>query len=58
MLATGSFSLAEGNDGSVLLRLTAAGRQKLTHARRHPIVAKLILSVKGGHTTTKSVLAS
>ena len=58
VLATGSFSLAEGKDGSVLLHLTSAGRQKLAHARHHPIAAKLILSVKGGETTTKPVLAS
>ena len=58
VLATGSFSLADGKGGSVLLRLTSAGRQKLAHARRHPIAAKLILSVKGGETTAKSVLAS
>jgi hypothetical protein len=57
VLATGSFSLAEGNDGSVLLRLTSAGRQKLAHARRHAIAAKLILSVNSGKTTTRSVLA-
>jgi hypothetical protein len=57
VLATGHFSLAEGKNGSVLLRLTSAGRQRLAHARRHPIPAKLILSVKGGKTATKSVLA-
>jgi hypothetical protein len=56
VLATGSFSLAEDDDGSVLLRLTSVGRQKLAHARRRPIVAKLILSVKGGETTTTPVL--
>jgi len=58
VLATGSFSLAEGKDASVMLRLTSAGRRKLAHARRYPIAAKLILSVKGGETTTKLVLAS
>ncbi len=58
VLATGSFSLAEGKDGSVLLHLTAAGRKRLAHARHHPITVRLILSVRGGKTTTKSVLAS
>jgi Carboxypeptidase regulatory-like domain len=57
VLATGSFSLAEGKDGPVLLHLTSAGRQKLAHARHHPIAVKLILSVKGGKTTVRSVLA-
>jgi hypothetical protein len=50
--------LAEGKDGSVLLRLTPAGRQKLAHARHHPIAAKLVVSVKGGKATSVSVLAS
>lgn len=58
VLATGSFSLAEGRDGGVLLRLTPAGRQKLAHARHHPIAAKIILSVKGGKMTSVSVLAT
>jgi hypothetical protein len=59
VLATGSFSLAQGRDGAVLLRLTPAGRQKLAHASgRHPVAAKLILSVKGEKATSVSVLAS
>lgn len=57
VLATGSFSLAEGRSRTVVLRLTAAGRQELAHVRHHSIAAKLILSVKGGKATTKSVLA-
>jgi hypothetical protein len=57
VLATGSFSLAEGRDGAVLLRLTAVGKQRLAHARHHPIAAKLIVSVKGGKATSVSVLA-
>jgi len=32
---------------------------RLAHAgKRHSIAAKLTLAVQGGHTTTKSVLAS
>jgi hypothetical protein len=58
VLATGSFSLAEGRDGAVLLRLTPAGRQKLAHARHHPIAVKIILSVKGEKATSVSVLAT
>ena len=56
VLATGSFSLAEGGDGAVLLRLTPAGKKKIAHTRHHPIAAKLIVSVRGGRTMTKSVL--
>jgi hypothetical protein len=58
VLATGSFALAEGKRGTVVLRLTAAGKKQLSHAsRHHPIAAKLILSVQSGKTATKSVLA-
>lgn len=58
VLATGSFSLAEGGDRAVSLRLTPVGKQKLAQARHHPLAAKLILSVKGGKATVKSVVAS
>jgi hypothetical protein len=57
VLATGSFFLAQGKDGSVSLRLTSAGRQKLAHARHHPIAGRLILFVRGGKAMTKPVLA-
>jgi len=58
VLATGSFSLVEGKQGTVVLRLTAAGRKRLAHASKyHPIAAKLTLSIRGGKTATRSVLA-
>jgi hypothetical protein len=59
VLATGSFSLADGHSGSVVLHLTPAGRRRLAHAsKHHPIAAKLVLSVKGGvKATSKSILA-
>ena len=57
ILATGSFSLTEGKRGAVVLHLTAAGRKRFAHASvRHPIAAKLILSVQGGKTATRLVL--
>jgi hypothetical protein len=59
VLATGSFSLAEGHSQTVALRLTALGRKVLAHASgHHPVVAKLILSVKGGKARTMPVLAA
>jgi hypothetical protein len=59
VLATGSFSLAQGHNRTVVLRLTAVGRSMLAHAgKRNPIAARLVLSVKGGKTTTTPVLAS
>jgi hypothetical protein len=58
VLATGSFSLAESKQGTVVLRLTAAGRKRLAHAsKHHPIPAKLTLSIRGGKTATRLVLA-
>ena len=58
ILATGSFSLAEGKRGTVVLRLTAEGRKRLAHAsKHHPITAKLTLSIRGGKTAIKPVLA-
>ncbi len=58
VLATGFFSLVEGNHGTVVLHLTAAGRKRLAHASKyHPIAAKLTLSIRGGKTATRSVLA-
>ncbi len=58
VLATGSFSLAGGHSGSVLLHLTPAGRRRLAHAsRRHPVAVKLTLVMRGGKATTGSVLA-
>ncbi|MGD1056687.1 MAG: PKD domain-containing protein [Solirubrobacteraceae bacterium] len=56
ILATGSFSLPEGKRGTVVLYLTAAGRKRFAHASmRHPIAAKLTLSVQGGKTATRLV---
>jgi hypothetical protein len=55
VLATGLFSLADGHSGSVLLYLTPAGRRRLAHARRHPLAARLVLSVKGGGTVSRAV---
>ena len=58
VLATGSFSLAQGKSSVVLLRLTYTGKKTLARVKRHPIVAKLIMSVKEGKTTMNSVLMS
>jgi hypothetical protein len=58
VLARGSFTLAEGTSRTVVLRLTAIGKKMLAHANKHhPIAAKLKLSVRGGRTITKAILA-
>jgi hypothetical protein len=55
VLATGSFSLAEGHSGSVLLHLTTVGRRRLADAKRQLLTARLVLSVKGGGTVSRVV---
>ena len=57
VLATGSFSLGAGRSGIVVLRLTAVGRRRLAHARRRPVAARLVVSVRGGRTVSESVVA-
>ncbi len=57
VLARGYFSLAKGNSAAAVLHLTAAGRQRLAQVKRHPLAANLILSVQGGKTVIKSVMA-
>jgi Carboxypeptidase regulatory-like domain len=58
VLAKGSFSLGGDKSGTVVLRLTAAGRRRLAHAKRHPVAAKLTVSLSDGKRTTKSVLVA
>jgi hypothetical protein len=56
VLAKGSFSVTQGTSATVVLHLTAAGRKRLAHAKRHPATAEIVLSVNGAKTTAKSVL--
>jgi len=58
VLAKGSYSLAAGQGGTLVLRLTAAGRQRLAHVKHDPLAVKLTLSVQGSKTIAKSVTAS
>jgi carboxypeptidase family protein len=55
VVATGSFSLAKGESGTIALRVTASGERLLAHAKRHPLPARLVLFVAGGKVTAKSV---
>jgi hypothetical protein len=54
-LASGVYSLAGGRSGVVALRLSAAGRRRLAHARGHKLLATFVLTVKGGKTTRQAV---
>ena len=58
VLARGYFSLAKGKSVAAVLHLTAAGRRQLAQVKRHLFAANLILSVEGGKTITKAVMAS
>jgi hypothetical protein len=58
VLAKGSYSLAAGSTGKITLRLTAAGRKRLAHARHHRVSGKLLLSVRGGRQLEKTVQLS
>jgi Carboxypeptidase regulatory-like domain len=58
ILAKGSFSLAAGQTGVVVLHLTTTGRTRLAHAKHHPVTAQLSLSLKGAKATVKRVRVS
>ncbi len=55
VLGRGSFALASGARGSVLVDLTQAGVRTLAHARGHPVAAKLSIAVHDGSPLTRSV---
>jgi hypothetical protein len=57
VLARGYFFLAKGKSAAAVLHLTAAGRQRLAQVKHHPLAANLILSVQGGKTVIKPVMA-
>jgi hypothetical protein len=56
LLAQGAYSIARGRSAQVSMRLTAAGRSRLAHARRHRLATTLVLTVKGGFAIRQSVL--
>jgi hypothetical protein len=58
VLAKGSYSLAAGKSGTLVLHLTTAGKTRLAHVKHHPLTAKLSVSVKGGKSTVESVRVS
>jgi hypothetical protein len=58
ILGKGSFSVAAGKDTTVTLRLTPIGRQRLKHVKRHPLRAKLVLSVAGARSFTEQAVVS
>lgn len=57
VLAQGRFSLTRGKAATVVLRLTAAGIQRLARVKRHHLGVSLVLFVQGAKTTSSSVLA-
>jgi hypothetical protein len=56
-IGTATFSIPAGKSRTVVLRLTAVGKKMLAHAgKHHPLAARLVLSVRGGKATSRSVL--
>jgi hypothetical protein len=58
VLAKGAYSLAAGKSGTVVLRLTAAGKQRFAHVKHHPLSVELAVSVAHGQSIVKSVRVS
>jgi hypothetical protein len=58
VLAKGPYSLAAGKSGTLVLRLTAAGKTRLAHVKHHPLAVKLTISAKGAKTILESVRVS
>jgi hypothetical protein len=57
VLAEGTFSLTRDEVDKSVLRLTAAGRQRLAHAKRHPVSARLVLIEQNARMASSLVLA-
>jgi hypothetical protein len=47
-----------GQSGTIVLYITSVGKQRLVHAKRHPVPVTLTMSVQGGTTIIKSVRVS
>lgn len=58
VVASGSYSLAAGQTGTVTLRLTSAGKKKLAAASHHRVSPKLVVSVIGGKQVERKVQLS
>ncbi len=58
VLAKGTYSLSASKSGTVVLRLTAAGKQRFAHVKRHPLTVQLTVSVAHGQTIVKTVRVS
>ena len=58
VLGKGSYALAQGHSGTILVFLTSRGRNALAKARHHRLSARLFASVVGGTTVSRSVVLS
>jgi Carboxypeptidase regulatory-like domain len=58
VLAKGLYSLAAGNSATIVVRLTAAGKSALAHAKNHKLSAKGVVTVTGGPTVRSSLVLS
>jgi hypothetical protein len=55
VLAKASYALARGRTATISVRLTKAGRKALKHSRARAVRAKLVISLKGARTISKTV---
>jgi hypothetical protein len=58
VLAKASYSIPSGTTATVELRLTQAGSKAFAHASRRPLAEKLLVTARGGKTTTRTILVS
>ena len=56
VLAKAAYAIARGKSRTISVRLTKAGRKAFKHSRAQAVRAKLVISVKGARTTTRTVL--
>jgi hypothetical protein len=55
VLAKASYALVRGRTATISVRLTKAGRKALKHSRARAVRAKLVISIKGGRSTSRTV---
>jgi hypothetical protein len=55
VLAKASYALVRGRTATISVRLTKAGRKALKHSRARAVRAKLVISLKGARTISKTV---
>jgi hypothetical protein len=58
VIARGSYSLAAGHDGTITLRLSAAGKRALGGASRHRLAVTVLVTVTGAQSVRRAAVLS